>query len=403
MKDFVDAAGSDSADVASLPLDVEAAVRGRYSAASRERVASLCCPVQYDARYLAVLPQELIERDYGCGDPSRHVRAGETVLDLGCGGGKVCYIASQVVGPAGRVIGIDFGDDMLALARRFQPEVTRRIGYDNVTFLKGRIQDLALDLAAFENWLTAHPVRTADGWLAAQAEADRLRRAQPLVADAAVDAIVSNCVLNLVRPDDRRQLFAEMFRVLRPGGRATISDITSDEPVPESLRRNAELWSGCISGAFTERGFLAAFEEAGFVGLSILQRQAEPWATVEGIEFRSVTVQAHKLPVATGMDRGHAVIYAGPWRYVTDDAGRTLARGERTAVGDAEFARLTAEPYAGELLPVPPAAGSAAVTDAGPPFDNRRPRVRHPRETKGRDYRATQLPGDECCADGECC
>jgi len=102
------------------PLDVEAAVRERYSAASQQRAADLCCPVSYDARYLEALPRELIERDYGCGDPSKHVRPGETVLDLGSGGGKICYIAAQVVGPQGRVIGVDCNDDMLALARKHQ-------------------------------------------------------------------------------------------------------------------------------------------------------------------------------------------------------------------------------------------------------------------------------------------
>ena len=241
-----------------LPLHVEAAVRDRYSAAAKAVEPALCCPVSYDRRYLEVLPQELIERDYGCGDPSRFVREGETVLDLGSGGGKICYIASQIVGPRGRVIGIDMNDDMLALARKYQREIASRIGWDNVTFLQGRIQDLSP------------------------------------IPSRSIDVVLSNCVLNLVNEADREQLFREVFRVLRPGGRAVISDIVSSRPVPAEVKADPTLWSGCISGAFEEEAFLLAFSAAGFTQVQLAARQEEPWTVVQGIEFRSVTVQAVK-------------------------------------------------------------------------------------------------------------
>ena len=93
---------------------VESAVRQRYGAAAQEREAALCCPVEYDPQFLKVIPDEIIERDYGCGDPSRFVREGETVLDLGSGGGKICYIAAQIVGKSGTVIGVDANTEMLA-------------------------------------------------------------------------------------------------------------------------------------------------------------------------------------------------------------------------------------------------------------------------------------------------
>ena len=99
-------------------LDAEQAVRARYTAAAREREPALCCPVEYDPRHLEVIPAEVLERDYGCGDPSRWVREGDTVLDLGSGAGKICFIAAQIAGPNGRVIGIDATEDMLALARK---------------------------------------------------------------------------------------------------------------------------------------------------------------------------------------------------------------------------------------------------------------------------------------------
>jgi len=200
----------------------------------------------------------VLERDYGCGDPSRHLAAGEVVLDLGSGGGKICFIASQVVGPTGRVIGVDVNDEMLALARRAAPAVAAAVGHANVEFRKGQIQDLALDLDRLSAWLSAHPVTDLASFAAMEAEVDRQRRSEPLVADASVDAVVSNCVLNLVATEHKSALFSEIFRVLRHHGRAVISDIVSDQVVPDHLRTQPELWSGCISGAFQEDDFLSA-------------------------------------------------------------------------------------------------------------------------------------------------
>ncbi len=104
-------------------LNTESTVRERYSSAAHQREPELCCPVDYDRQYLEIIPQEVIDRDYGCGDPSKYVRPGETVLDLGSGGGKICFIAAQVVGKTGSVIGVDMNDEMLELARRCQPTV----------------------------------------------------------------------------------------------------------------------------------------------------------------------------------------------------------------------------------------------------------------------------------------
>ena len=102
-------------------FNLESAVRERYSGGAKAREESLCCPTSYDARLFAAIPSEVLERDYGCGDPTRHLKLGETVLDLGSGSGKVCFLASQVVGPTGRVLGIDVNDDMLSLSRRNAP------------------------------------------------------------------------------------------------------------------------------------------------------------------------------------------------------------------------------------------------------------------------------------------
>lgn len=385
------------------PCDVEAAVRTRYSSAARAREAELCCPRSYAAELLEAIPEEVIARDYGCGNPSEHLRAGETVLDLGSGSGKICFIASQVVGRHGRVIGVDMNDEMLDLARRSAPAVARKVGYGNVSFRKGRIQDLALDLERLDAYLAAHPVRSAADVARLDAEMARLRAEQPLVASESVDVVVSNCVLNLVRADDKSRLFAEIFRVLGRGGRAIISDIVADEDVPGYLQRDPVLWSGCISGALREDRFLQAFEEAGFYGVTLARRSEKPWRTVDGIEFRSVTSVAYKGKEGPCFDHKQAVIYRGPFREVTDDDGHVLRRGVRTAVCEKTFRIFAREPYrsrvdlveprvpvaAGEARPFPCAKGAAS---------------RHPRETKGADYDATTEPAEAVCpADGSCC
>ncbi len=279
----------------SAPFDptLEEAVHERYAAAAARLEPALCCPVEYDPRHLEVIPAEVLERDYGCGDPSRWVRAGDTVLDLGSGAGKICFIAAQIAGPDGRVIGIDATEDMLALARQARHHVAEALGYANVEFRRGRIQDLDLDLDRLEAWLREHPVRDVSSLAALESHKEALRREAPLVADASVDLVVSNCVLNLVREADKSRLIREIFRVLKPGGRIAISDIVSDKPVPAHLKADPELWSGCISGAFQERELLGAFEAAGFRGIRVETRAEEPFAVVEGIEFRSVTVTAH--------------------------------------------------------------------------------------------------------------
>ena len=280
-------------------MSVENAVKARYSAAAKERDGALCCPVTYDPKYLKVIPQEILDRDYGCGDPSRHVRPGNTVVDLGSGGGKMCFIVSQIVGREGRVIGVDMNDDMLALARKHEEAVGRAIGWHNVEFRKARIQDLALDLEKLDDELKRWPIESAAAFFETERHLADLRRSEPMIASHSVDVVISNCVLNLVDPSAKGQLFGEIFRVLKVGGRIVISDIVSDRPVPSALLENPELWSGCISGALTETEFLAAFSRAGFARVETRQRQEKPWRVLEGIEFRSVTVEATKENVTT--------------------------------------------------------------------------------------------------------
>ncbi|MDB6018765.1 MAG: Methyltransferase type 11 [Pedosphaera sp.] len=376
------------------PLRTESAVKGRYAAAAKAPEAALCCPVDYDPQFLKIIPREVIEKDYGCGDPSRYLKPGETVLDLGSGTGKICFIAAQVVGPTGRVIGVDMTDDMLEVARRNAPMVAEKLGYANVEFHKGRIQDLALDLELLDRDLKEQPITDANTFLAADERAGELRVRHPLVAKASVDVVVSNCVLNLVEARAKRQLFEEIFRVLRNGGRAVISDIVADEAVPANLQNDPELWSGCISGALTEEEFLHAFAEAGFYGIQIVKRDSTPWRTVAGIEFRAVTVAAYKCEPGLGLERNQAVVYLGPFKEVVDDDNRRLKRGLRYAVSDQTYQRYQKEPYQQFFACIDPA--TPVTPETAQPFDDSVMVLRHPRQTKGSDNRATTA-NSSCC------
>jgi ubiquinone/menaquinone biosynthesis C-methylase UbiE len=388
-------------------VPVESSVRNRYSDAAKTREAALCCPVQYDAKYLAPIPADVIERDYGCGDPSAYVRPGETILDLGSGSGKICFIASQVVGPTGRVIGVDMNDDMLALSRRAAGEVAAKVGYANVEFRKGRIQDLRLDRDKVDAFLKRRPLASEADLVTYEEYAERLAAAEPLVADGSIDAVVSNCVLNLVSNRDKLQLFRELFRVLKRGGRAVISDIIADEPIPQALAADPTLWSGCIAGAFEETAFLKAFEAAGFYGVELVKRDREPWQTVGGIEFRSATVIAYKGKDGPCWDHHEALIYKGPFSAVTDDDGHTFPRGERVAVCRKTFEIFTKAPYAEHFYAVEPL--EAVAPEEAQPFPCMGGVLRRsPRATKGEDYTLTATGPNErgasaCGPGGSCC
>jgi arsenite methyltransferase len=377
-----------------MSLDQERAVLDRYSDAAQAREGALCCPVDYNREYLEAIPAEVLERDYGCGDPSAHLMPGETVLDLGSGGGKICFIAAQVVGATGRVIGVDMNPEMLTLAREAAPTVAETLGFGNVEFREGRIQDLASDPTALADHLREHPVQTVQDALDLEAFVTRQRRERPLIATNSVDVVVSNCVLNLVSPEEKGALFDEIFRVTRVGGRVVISDIVSDEDVSAEMRDDADLWSGCISGAYREDAFLDAFVAAGFYGVRVLKRDEQPWRTVEGIEFRSLTVEAFKGKEGACLEGNHAVVYKGPFSHVKDDDGHVIPRGVRYAVCDKTFRLYQREPYRNHfdfVEPLEPVAEKA-------PFDCSRDTLRDPRETKGLDYDVTSE-----CTDSDCC
>ncbi len=223
---------SNAADAAKL----RAAVRTRYGAIAAGRSSSCCGTASntpatvalYESPEVADLPADIAGLSLGCGDPLAlaSLEPGQTVLDLGSGAGLDCFLAAQRVGPGGHVIGVDMTPEMLDRARAN----AQRLGLSNVEFRMGEIEHLP-------------------------------------VADASVDVIISNCVINL--SPDKPAVFREAFRVLKPGGRLSVSDVLAEHPLPESLRADLESWGACVGGALPVAEYVAALEAAGFVDIQV--------------------------------------------------------------------------------------------------------------------------------------
>ena len=304
-----------------------AAVREFYGHAAEQPQAELCCPVRPDAEDLAHIPPEVVERFYGCGSPvsAAAPRPGETLVDLGSGAGIDCFIAARRVGADGRVFGIDMTDQMLAVARESQPLVTAALGYDNVEFRKGILERIPIDRAS-------------------------------------ADVVTSNCVINL--SPDKPAVLREIWRVLKDGGRAVIADIVADGEVPPPMRADGQLWGECISGALSEDAFLAAFERAGFYGVSILKKTF--WREVEGSRFYSVTVRGFKFEKKAGCRYiGQYAVYLGPMKAVVDEEGHVFPRGVPVEVCTDTATKLSASPYSTTFAVLEGAASTATVGTDG--------------------------------------
>jgi radical SAM protein with 4Fe4S-binding SPASM domain len=288
-----------------------AEVREFYGHAAEQPQAELCCPVKPDAEDLAHIPPEVVERFYGCGSPvsAAAPQPGETLVDLGSGAGIDCFIASRRVGREGRVFGVDMTDQMLNVAREYQPKVAATLGYDNVEFRRGFLERISVD-------------------------------------DGTADIVTSNCVINL--SPDKPAVFREIWRVLKDHGRAVLADIVADSEVPPALRADGQLWGECISGALSEDGFLSALERAGFYGVTILKKTF--WREVEGTRFYSVTVRGFKFEKKAGCRYvGQWATYLGPMKATVDEEGHFFPRGVAVEVCTDTAAKLRAAPYAGSF------------------------------------------------------
>jgi arsenite methyltransferase len=242
----------------------EAARRVSSGAASSCCGASACCGAEvdpitsdlYDEAQKSGLPQEAVLASLGCGNPTAlaALKPGETVLDLGSGGGIDVLLSARRVGPTGKAYGLDMTDDMLALARENQ----RKAGVTNVEFLKGEIENIPLP-------------------------------------DNSVDVIISNCVINLSADKDR--VLREAFRVLKPGGRFAVSDVVVRGDVPDEVRKHMLLWVGCIAGALKDSDYFTKLAKAGFDGVDIEPTRvytiedARAFLTAEGIDVEKMAEQ----------------------------------------------------------------------------------------------------------------
>lgn len=334
--------------------------------------------------------------DSGGDDLLTCVQSGETVVVLGAVADLLLQRLALQVGPTGKMIYVA-GEDV---GHHKPPHC------ENLELRRGLPCDLRLDLELLDLELARRPVQTAADWLELRAVEDRLRAERPLIADGGVDCVIAVGALNRLLPAEQDQFFREVFRALRVGGRAVVSDLVSDEDFGNGLRDDPALRRENIAGALREDRLPRSFEAAGFHGMEIQHRDVSPVRTVEGIEFRSLTISAWKGKQGICLERKQAVIYAGPFKQVEDDDGHVFPRGERIAVCDKTFRLLGRAPYTGQFLPVEPQV--PVPLDQAGPFDCTRSVHRQPSETKGGQQPSTiglsivSLGGD-CCSSGQCC
>ncbi len=314
-----------------LSFDVDrprAKVREYYGQAAETPQPGLCCPTRYDPALTAHIPQEVLDRFYGCGSPIAlaDLRPGEHVVDLGSGAGIDVFIAAKLVGPEGRAIGVDMTDAMLAVANQHRPRVAAALGYDVAEFRKGYLERIPLP-------------------------------------DKSVDVVTSNCVVNL--SPDKPRVFEETWRVLKDHGRFIFSDIVTEVAVPPHLKVNPELWGECLVGALTEAELMAGLERAGFYGLTVLRKTY--WKEVEGYRFYSVTVRAYKYEKTAGcVFRGQRAVYLGPGKAFLDEEGHLFPRNEPVEVCTDTAAKLARDPYRTSFAILEPGAERVAYACCGP-------------------------------------
>ncbi|NQU71867.1 MAG: methyltransferase domain-containing protein [Rhodospirillales bacterium] len=261
---------------------------GRVLEDKNDLKTSACCPVEampvWARPLVGNIETEILDRFYGCGSPLPLAAEGRTVLDLGCGTGRDCYILSQMVGPQGRVIGIDMTEGQLDVARRHLDTQMRRFGYSapNVDFHHSFIEDLG----------------TAG------------------IADNSVDVVVSNCVINL--SPDKERVFSEIFRVLKPGGELVFSDVFAGRRVPEDIRTDKVLVGECLGGAMYIEDFRRMLRRLGCFDYRVVSRapisldDPDVQRRAGMIDFHSVTVRTFKIDFEDICENyGHVARYRG--------------------------------------------------------------------------------------------
>ncbi|MCX5865359.1 MAG: DUF5714 domain-containing protein [Deltaproteobacteria bacterium] len=267
---------------------------GRAAITANEEIVNPFAPDQALANFI---PAESRKKSYGCGSPVKDAepQPGEVLVDLGSGSGVECFMAAAQVGSTGRVIGIDMTDEMLHLAEIAKATVASRLGYANVEFKKGFLEDIPLE-------------------------------------DATAHVVISNCVINL--SPDKRQTLHEIFRILKPGGRLVVSDIVTDDTIPVAIKNNEQFRGECLGGAMRQEDLLAMLRGAGFGGASLVKRF--PYRIEGDTRFYSLTFRAYKPEAARQVE----VIYRGPFAAVWTEGGVMLLKGQRATVEVSEAESL---------------------------------------------------------------
>lgn len=283
-------------DVASS--DARSSVASFYSKAASADSDEILNPVCYPDEYIMHIPKKFRFRGYGCGSPvmDADIKEGEHLADLGSGRGIECFIASRLAGKNGGITGIDMLDPMLEKARLGAVEVAGNLGYDNLDFKKGFLENLPLP-------------------------------------DMSCDVITSNCVLNL--SPDKRKTFSEISRVLKPGGRLVVSDVVCDEEPDPSVRNDEKLRGECIAGAMTQKDLTGILYESGFCAIRLIRRF--PYRSVGGHPFYSLTFSA--IRPSENKDKVEAV-YRGAFASVITSSGTVLHAGIKTMIDRAEAETL---------------------------------------------------------------
>lgn len=280
--------------LAAASSDSRTMVKEFYGAATVKTKENILNPVRYPESAVAHIPEQYRFRGYGCGSPvlDGRLQPGEHVLDLGCGTGVECFIAALLVGPEGRVIGVDMLEPMLDRAVQGAAGVAQNLGYHNLAFKQGYLEEL------------------------------------PMPASS-VDVVLSNCVINL--SGHKRQTFTEIFRVLKPGGRLVISDVVCETEPDPAIKNDPVLQGECLAGALTQRDLFGLLEESGFVAARVLKRF--PYRLVQGHQFFSLTYEARR-PAA---QETRQVMYRGPFAAVVTVRGELLPVGQTRQIALPEF------------------------------------------------------------------
>jgi len=321
--------------------DSRTVVNEFYSGAAQKTNMDIMNPVCLPDQLIRHIPKEFQKRSYGCGSPvvDAKIKPGDRVVDLGSGTGVECFVAAKLVGPKGSVIGIDILAPKLKISTQGSEAVSENLGYKNLDFKKGRLEQLPMN-------------------------------------DADADVIMSNCVLNL--SSNKRSTFAEIFRILRPGGKLVVSDVVCQTEPGASIRNDQALQGQCIGGAMTQYDLMGLLGETGFVAIKTLK--LFPYRTVNRHPFFSMTFQARKPKESEKVK----ALYRGPFPFVVTAGGKILQAGVPTEIHRSQIMDTVEDVFeldehgAVKNVEMENSCSCSSAPEIAPPPDKRGEEIRRP-------------------------